>query len=242
MIEQIQTRIDRLNDVGQHAFGGTDYSFGFNAWRGGTLTLLRRLFPSDRGMIEQIENINLVRIDHNRPDSLAYNLGACKKEAREILTTLIETLKRPNDDAQAENSQDFWALLHPRVTQTAKSRFEGGHFADSVLACLRDINTIVKDHVKRATTRELDGASLMTFAFSLSNPLIRFGDMSTESDRNIQLGYMKIFEGAMLGIRNPNAHANLFPDRNKTIHLLFIASFLFLKLQDAGILNEELGQ
>ena len=79
----------------------------------------------------------------------------------------------------------------------------------------------------------------MTRAFSASHPIIELGDLTTENGRNIQLGYMKIFEGAMIGIRNPKSHANLYPDMNKAIHLLFIASFMFVKLQDAGILNEE---
>ena len=78
----------------------------------------------------------------------------------------------------------------------------------------------------------------MTRAFSANNPIIEFGDLTTENGRNIQLGYMKIFEGAMIGIRNPKAHANLYPDENKSIHFLFLASFMFIKLQEAGIINE----
>lgn len=239
MIEQIQARIERLNDVGQQSFNGTDYSFGFNTWRGATLTLLSRLLPQERELIEQIQNINLHRVDFNRTDALAYNLEACKNEAREILQILIETMQQPNNEAQMDNNLDFWNLLHPRVIQLAKIRFENGHYADAVSACLREINTIVKEIVRQAINQELDGAPLMTRALSANNPIIEFGDLTTESGRNIQLGYMKIFEGAMIGIRNPKAHANLYPDMNKSIHLLFIASFMFVKLQEAGYINEE---
>lgn len=70
----------------------------------------------------------------------------------------------------------------------------------------------------------------MTRAFSVNNPVIRFADLDTENGRNIQLGYMKIFEGAMIGIRNPKSHQNMFPNKDITIHLLFQASFLFVKL------------
>jgi len=239
MIEQLQARIDKLNDVGQHAFNGTDYSFGFNTWRSGTLTLLRRLFPKERELIEQIQNIDLRRVNFNKTDSSAYNLEACKNEAREILQILIETLKQTNNNIQIDNNQEFWDLLHPRVIQLARPRFENGLYADAVSACLREINTIVKEHVRQAINQELDGAPLMTRAFSANNPIIEFGDLTTENGRNIQLGYMKIFEGVMIGIRNPKAHANLYPDMNKSIHLLFIASFMFIKLQEAGLINEE---
>ncbi|TDN96177.1 TIGR02391 family protein [Sunxiuqinia elliptica] len=234
MIKQLQTRIERLNDVGK-SFNGTDYSFGFNTWRGGTVTLLRRLFPEEKELIEQIQNIYLTRVDLSLTGPSAYNLEACKNEAREILQILIETYKQPRE-AQEKEAQDFWALLHPRVVQLAKSRFENGHYADAVSACLREINMIVKEHVRNAINQELDGAGLMTRAFSANNPIIQFGDLTTENGRSIQLGYMKIFEGAMIGIRNPKAHENMYPDGNKAIHFLFLSSFMFMKLQETGVI------
>lgn len=239
MIEQIQDRIEKLNDIGQPAFEGTDYTFGYNTWKSGTLTLLRRLFPLEKEIIKQIQDIELRRVDHNKTDSSGYNLEACKNEAEEILQVLIETISQTDKNTQPENNQEFWGLLHPRVIQLAKPRFDNGQYADAVLACLREINTIVKDHVKRAINQELDGAPLMTRAFSAQNPLIEFGDLTSESGRNLQIGYMKIFEGAMIGIRNPKAHANMNPDENKSLHLLFITSFMFIKLQEAGLVDNE---
>lgn len=237
MIDKIINRIEKLNGISQQAFDGTDYSFGFNTWRSGTLTLLRRLFPEEKELIEQIQNINLKRVDTHRTDALAYNLVACKNEAKEILETLIDTIAEPNN-CQSNENFNFWQLLHPRVIQLAKTRFENGLYADSVSACLREVNTIIKDHVRNTINQELDGAPLMTRALSANNPIIEFGDLATESGRNIQLGYMKIFEGAMIGIRNPKAHANLYPDANKAIHFLFLSSFMFLKIQEAGLLSE----
>jgi len=239
MIEHLKNRIERLNSVGEQSFNRTDYSFGFDTWRSGTLTLLRRLLPNEVELIRQIQNIDLRRVNFNRTDSLAYNIDACKNEAKEILEMLIETITVEQRDPAEEQSFDFWNLLHPRVIALAKLRFENGHYADSTSACLREINSIIKDYVRRAINQELDGAPLMTRAFSANNPIIEFADLTTESGRNIQLGYMKIFEGAMIGIRNPKAHANLYPDENKAIHFLFLSSFMFLKLQEAGIINEE---
>lgn len=238
MIEQLQARIEKLKDVGQHAFNGTDYSFGFNTWKSVTMTLLRKLFPNDKDLIQQIQNIDLHRVNYNRTDSTGYNLEACKNEAKEILQILIETNKEQTMSPQAENNLNFWSLLHPRVTRLAQRHFDNGLFADAVLTCLRDINTIIKNHVRQAINQELDGAPLMTRAFSVSSPIIAFDDLTAESGRNIQIGYMKIFEGAMIGIRNPKAHANLYPDRNKAIHFLFLSSFMFLKLEETGIIHE----
>lgn len=133
----------------------------------------------------------------------------------------------------------MWDLLHPKVTELAKERFESGFFADSVSVCLREINTIIKEYVRLRINEELDGVPLLERAFSIRNPIIAFANLENESGRNIHKGYKKIFEGVFLGVRNPKAHENLNPDENKTKHLLFLVSFMFLKLEEIGLLNNE---
>jgi len=133
----------------------------------------------------------------------------------------------------------MWDLLHPKVTELAKERFEGGFYSDSVSVCLREINTIVKEYVREEINEELDGIPLLERAFSIRNPIITFADLDNENGRNIHKGYKKIFEGIFLGVRNPKAHANLTPNENITRHLLFLASFMFLKLEELGLLNNE---
>src|SRR5260221_13132013 len=103
----------------------------------------------------------------------------------------------------------FWSLLHERVVKTAKSRFDAGHYADSVEAALKELNSVMKNLVKKSTGKELDGADLMHQALSPKNPIVVLDDLGTESGRNQQMGYMEIFAGAMTGIRNPKAHENL---------------------------------
>ena len=44
---------------------------------------------------------------------------------------------------------------------------------------------------------------------------------------------MDIFAGAMTRIRNPKAHNNVVIDENRTIHLLYLASLLMYKLDEA---------
>ncbi|UBM61351.1 hypothetical protein LA303_07925 [Candidatus Sulfidibacterium hydrothermale] len=64
-------RIDKLNNVGQQAFNGTDYSFGFNTWLSGTLALLRRIIPNGNEIIEQIQNIKVsCLLNYKKPELL----------------------------------------------------------------------------------------------------------------------------------------------------------------------------
>lgn len=154
------------------------------------------------------------------------------------ISNLISLLKTAEMILESDDHTGdyFWQLLHPRVTALAKSRFDNGFYADAVVSCLREANSVIKVYVKKITGRELDGAALMTTAFSLQNPVITLADLTNENGRNIQLGYMKIFEGAMIGVRNPKSHENMTPNKTITIHLLFQASFLFVKLEETGVI------
>lgn len=129
----------------------------------------------------------------------------------------------------------MWDLIHPKVKELAQTRFKNNHYADSVSICLREINSILKEYVREQINQELDGVRLIERAFTGESPIITLADLTTEDGRNIQNGYRKIFEGSFLGIRNPKAHTNLNPSKNKTIHLLFICSFMFIKLEEAGV-------
>jgi len=135
-----------------------------------------------------------------------------------------ETLKIAPDD--------FWARLHPSVAGVARKRFEDGHLADAVEAVLKALNQAVKQIVKQRTGQEYDGATLMRHAFSPKNPVIVLDDLSADSGRDAQQGYMDIFAGTMTGIRNPKAHDIVTIDEARAIHHLYLASLLFYKLDE----------
>ena len=48
----------------------------------------------------------------------------------------------------------------------------------------------------------------MNMAFSVDSPIIKLRDVSNQTERGVQIGFMEIFAGSMTGIRNPSAHAN----------------------------------
>jgi len=130
---------------------------------------------------------------------------------------------------------DFWELIHPLIKSISKSRFDSEHYADSVESAMKEVNVRVKTIVKNITGNEDDGSSLMKKAFSVNNPVIRLDDTSNETGRNIQLGYMELFSGSMIGIRNPKAHANISITKERAIHFIFLASLLMYKLDEAGV-------
>lgn len=128
---------------------------------------------------------------------------------------------------------EFWTGIHPKITEIARPRFTAGHLADAVEASFKEINDRVKSSVKSRTGKEIDGAPLMQQAFSVNTPIITLADMSSTSGRDEQQGYMGIFAGSMTGIRNPKAHSNIVIDEKRATHLLYLASLLMYKLDEA---------
>ncbi len=137
-----------------------------------------------------------------------------------------------SENGNALEAEFFWKLIHPSIARVSRSRFETNHYADSIESALKEINSCVKNIFKVETGKELDGAQLMYNAFPIKNPVIKFNQLTTESEQNIQEGYMHIFAGAMIGIRNPKAHENVTIDRMRAIHLLFLSSLLMYKLDE----------
>ena len=150
------------------------------------------------------------------------------------LTQVIEYFETLTVGARQEpEEKDIWSSLHPKISEIARPRFEAGYLSDAVETSFKEVNDRVKSLVKIRTGQEDDGASFMKQAFSLNKPIISLSDLSTKSGQSEQQGYMEIFAGAMTGIRNPKAHSNVVIDEKRATHLLYLASLLMYKLDEA---------
>jgi uncharacterized protein (TIGR02391 family) len=141
---------------------------------------------------------------------------------------------RPFGNSKAKMSAFDWGIIHSEIYRVAKSRFDTGHFADAVEAAFKEINEIVKKEYKTREGKEEDGTSLMRKAFAHQNPIFKLNDLSTDSLKNIQQGYMDIFAGVMMGIRNPKAHANLEINELDSWEKIVLASHL-MKMWDGRV-------
>ena len=72
----------------------------------------------------------------------------------------------------------------------------------------------------------------MQRAFSKDKPVLKLGDLSTMIGEDMQVGYQQIFSGAMRGIRNPKAHANVQIDAIRSMHFIYLASLLMSKVDE----------
>lgn len=147
-----------------------------------------------------------------------------------ILPEIKHLLSESDVDSTPNPTDWFWDFVHPRIRSLSEPRFEAGFHADAVEAAFKEVNDSVKRIFMDITGKESDGAGLMTTAFSPGNPVIKLSQLESETDRNVQQGYMQIFAGSMIGIRNPKAHGNLVTEPKKALHLISLASLLMCKI------------
>ncbi len=217
----------------------------FDKWRRYTLASIARIFGKESPNAPNFQYIpyrpSIIQVGKTLPAEFqeAYVEGLGIAKAR-LESMIVEVNEYWDDDITnstpvflPDDLGGFWQLIHPVINSVSRSRFESGHFADSVESAFKEINSIIKSKVNDAVGIEYDGANLMNRAFSAQNPVLWLDDLTTETGRNIQQGYMQLFAGSMIGIRNPKAHSNINIDKVRAIHLLFLASLLMHKYDEA---------
>jgi len=120
--------------------------------------------------------------------------------------------------------------LHPRILDVSRDLFLDGYHWEGVFAAAKALVNYVKE---RSGRHDLDGAPLVRAVFSRNKPVLAFNDLSDQTDLDEQEGMMHLFEGAVLGIRNPGGHS--FPEgtEQRAIEYISLLSLLAYRVQEA---------
>jgi uncharacterized protein (TIGR02391 family) len=70
----------------------------------------------------------------------------------------------------------------------------------------------------------------MQKVFSANTPILRYSDLTNDTERSEQQGMMHLFIGAVQAVRNPRAHALLDDDPNRAVEMVEFLSFLAYSL------------
>lgn len=176
---------------------------------------------------------NLIKEEHDLIFSAVKEVYPVRESSPEIVDVkyYISSSKENND---LDSLDSFWSNIHSKITRVSKELFNDGYYTEAVFSAFKEVNFRVKNIVKSKTGEELDGKNLMFKAFNLNDPIIKLSNYSTETEKNIQEGYMHIFAGSIQGIRNPKAHENISIDKNRAVHFLFLASLLMYKIDESN--------
>lgn len=129
-----------------------------------------------------------------------------------------------------------WKLVHPDIIRVARSLYQDGHYFESARSAFIEINAKVKKlfpELRGKDGKRLDGYPLMQTVFSAKSPEIVIADTSTDTGENVQRGFMDMFAGAAVALRNPKAHENDSITAENAARQLIFASMLMYKLDEA---------
>jgi uncharacterized protein (TIGR02391 family) len=120
--------------------------------------------------------------------------------------------------------------LHPRILKVSRDLFLDGYHWQAVFEAAKALVNYVKE---RSGRHDLDGAPLIRAVFSRNGPVLTFNDLSDQTDLDEQEGMMHLFEGAVLGIRNPGGHS--FPEgpEQRAVEYISLLSLLAYRVQEA---------
>lgn len=171
-----------------------------------------------------------------------FNPGAVKPILNEIRNKVINWLMEKHKEISSvwyptNINPDLPIELsgfHPLVQKTAGDLYKNGHYRQSIL----DTYIMLVNAVKvKSGMFDLDNTPLMQKVFSPKSPKI-----IVSSDNDEQQGFMWLFSGAVMAIRNPRAHKIIEQnDPQRTLEWLSFASVLVRILDDAGIQEDEEG-
>lgn len=122
------------------------------------------------------------------------------------------------------------------LIDVSRKMFADGHYATAVEKAFVCLNNRVKE---KSELNNKDGADLMWTAFSANSPVLSFNSLQSQSDKDEQQGYMQIFAGAMIGIRNPRVHEHsLEDDPEVALELLALANHLMRVLGNSHLVSQ----
>ena len=153
------------------------------------------------------------------------------KMLRGLIKGLEEKRADLDFDATTRVRAAFEGLdLHPRIGQVCIDLYRDGHYRNAVLDASVALVNFVKEKSRR---HDLDGAPLMRMVFSANNPILAFNDLRDQTDRDEQEGMMHLFEGAVLALRNPRAHALLDDSPELALEYIALISLLAKRVDQA---------
>jgi uncharacterized protein (TIGR02391 family) len=120
--------------------------------------------------------------------------------------------------------------LHPRILEVSRDLFLDGYHWDAVFAAAKALVNYIKE---RSGRHDLDGAPLVRTVFSRNAPVLAFNSLANQIELDEQEGMMHLFEGAVLGIRNPGGHT--FPEgpEQRALEYISLLSLLAYRVQEA---------
>jgi uncharacterized protein (TIGR02391 family) len=148
-------------------------------------------------------------------------------------TNQIRPTGRSRRARKPANQQVIYSLssLHPPINEVSERLFLNGHYSQAIFEAYKAVVNLVKMKSGRS---DLDGQQLMSTVFSYENPILKVNKLQSRSEQDEQMGFMFLFMGATVGIRNPKAHDIVEQgDPIRAMEYLALASLLSRRVEES---------
>jgi uncharacterized protein (TIGR02391 family) len=173
---------------------------------------------------------------HERRPYIRKGIASAISTLKSAVSILQERLEDTGETAGARAIAAYTGLdLHAEVARAASKLYQDGHYSNAVEAAVKALNLLVR----LRSGLEVDGTTLMERAFNPSNPVLKFNDLSDQSDRDEQKGFMMMFSGAVSGLRNPRAHRFIQDDPERALEFIaYVGAVAGLVGNEGGVVSE----
>lgn len=159
-----------------------------------------------------------------------FNRSAVNSVLFKIRTVFHDKMNQLKSDLKMNDVIEFENMdlqnLHPEIIKVSQKLYSDGYYRQAVLDCFIHIIDYVKIQSGR---HDIDGVPLMQTVFSPKMPLI---NLTNNPDQ--QLGFMWLYSGAVMGIRNYYAHRIVeIKHKQEALELLSFASLLLRFLDES---------
>lgn len=166
-------------------------------------------------------------------------LKSCDSFLRKENKGWIQKFHVQNSNGKINNDYFNLFKIHPEIEKISRKLFNDEHYSQAIFEAFKKVNNLVKEKTGR---KDLDGKGLMLTTFSVNNPILQINTLSSQSDKDEQEGFMHLYAGAIMGIRNPKGHENIIQkNKDRTLKYLSFASLLCERLEECTK-NKNLGR
>ena len=159
-------------------------------------------------------------------------INRAKSNLQTIIDLFEEHIEDMGESPEGRALRAFGELdIHPEVARAVTKLFNDGHYANAVENACKVLDGLVKI---RSGVNDKSGTDLMQHVFSVNNPILKFKELNTETERSEQKGMMFLYAGAMLAMRNPRAHELIEDDPEKALEYIAFISLLAKSLDKAN--------
>jgi uncharacterized protein (TIGR02391 family) len=170
---------------------------------------------------------------HEVMETVSSGLQRERLNLQTLIEVLEEKLGESPESPAAQAKRAFSDMnLHPEIQQACSALFAGGHYANAVETACKVLDGLVK---MRSSRFELTGTELMDVVFSPKNPVLKFNDQATDSEKSEQNGMHRLYSGAMLAFRNPRADGLFEDEPDQALDLIGTLSMLAKALDRAKL-------